>query len=171
MSMNVRFIPRRDVLERLERKYPDFRPYYVEALQALFYLSSDLEKAIDHHFESRHSFSRARFLILMVLLHCEENRLPPNEIAKNLNVTRGNMTGLIEGLVREGYVTRVSSRDDKRVVWVEVTPKGRRYFEGILPDYFKRMSRFMKVLNREEIEAFTSIARKLQQGLSAFSGD
>jgi DNA-binding MarR family transcriptional regulator len=169
MGMNVRFIPKKDALERLEKGYPGFRPSYLEAIQSLFYLSADLEKAIHDHFERRCSFSRARFLILMVLLHSEYKRLPPNEIAKNLNVTRGNMTGLIEGLIKDGFVVRSNSSDDKRVVLIEVTEKGKAFLQSILPDYFKRMSQFMSVLDQDEIASFISIARKLQAGLTAFT--
>src|SRR6478609_1347156 len=101
MGLAVRFIPRKEKLEELEKNFPDFKPYYIEAIQAIFQLSADLEKAIEQHFVSR-KFSRARYLILMILLHCQEKKMTPNEIAKHLNVTRGNMTGLIDCLLKDG---------------------------------------------------------------------
>lgn len=168
MGMNVRFIPDPGVLKKLESRYSDFRPYHVEAIQALFFLSADLEKALNHHFEARAGFSRARFLILMVLMHTEDHRLPPHEIAKRLNVTRGNMTGLVDGLIGDGLVEKTSDSEDGRLVWISVTRKGQQVLENILPDYFKRLSRFMAVLNREEVETFTRLARKFHAGLDAF---
>jgi DNA-binding MarR family transcriptional regulator len=168
MGLAVRFIPRKDALEKMAKSYPDFKPYYIEALQAVFHLSSDLEKAIDHHFTTRCNFSRARYLILMVLLHCEDCKMTPNEIAKKLNVTRGNMTGLVDGLIEDGFVTKIQDKEDRRQVWIEVTPKARKFLEKILPDYFKRMAKFMSVMKKEEIETLIELSRKLQTGLSAF---
>ncbi len=169
MGITARFIPRKQVLQDLEKNYPEFKTYYIEALQALFQLAADMEKSIDGYFNSKCKFSRARYLILMVLLHCDEKHMTPNEIAKKLNVTRGNMTGLIDGLLEDGFVTKVSCKEDRRQVWIEVTPKAREYLSKILPDYFKRMSKFMSVIKKEEIETLTTLARKLQLGLGAFA--
>jgi MarR family 2-MHQ and catechol resistance regulon transcriptional repressor len=169
MSLGIRFIPRKDAMDKLQKSYPDFRPYYVEAVQALFQLSGDLEKAMESHFSSRCNFSRGRFLFLLVLLHAENNRLSPHDIAKTMNVTRGNMTGLIEGLIQKGYVTKSHDPVDRRVVWIEITEEGKAFLKEIFPDYFKRMSEFMSVLTKSEIDTFIGIARKLHAGLGAFT--
>ena len=168
MGLAVRFIPKKEALERLEKNYPDFRPHYIEAIQAIFQLTADTEKAVDHYFASHHKFSRARYLILMVLIHCEDKHMTPHEIAKHLNVTRGNMTGLIDGLVKEGLVTKRQDKVDRRQVWIEATAKANKTLDQILPDYFKTLAKFMSVLKKEEIEVLTQLSRKLQSGLSAF---
>ncbi len=169
MGITARIIPRKEVLEKLERQFPDFRPYYIEAIQALFVLSADLEKSMDAHFANQCKFSRARYLVLLVILHCEEHRMTPNEIAKKLNVTRGNMTGLIDGLLKDGFVTKKLDKEDRRQVWIEVTPKAKERLNEILPDYYRRMAKFMSVLKKEEIESFTKISRKLQASVDAFT--
>lgn len=171
MGITARFIPKKEALEKLEKVFPAFRPYYIEAIQALFVLSTDLEKAMDSHFANHCKFSRARYLILVILLHCPERKATPNEIAKELNVTRGNMTGLIDGLLKDGFVTKKMDREDRRKVWIEVTPKAKERLNEILPDYFSRMAKFMSVLKKEEIETFTKLAKKLQTNLHAFTDD
>lgn len=49
-------------------------------------------------------------------------------VAKALNVTTGTLTIAINSLVKKGYVKRVRSEEDRRVVLVSLTPKGRKAF-------------------------------------------
>lgn len=45
-------------------------------------------------------------------------------IAKILNVTMGTLTISVNALVKKGYVSRVRSEEDRRVVLVSLTPQG-----------------------------------------------
>ena len=166
--ITIRFIPQKEKLEMLEREYPDFNPLYGEAIQALFQLSVDLEKGIDQ-FHLKNGFSRSRFLVLLVLMHEEGNRLTPHEIAVKLNVTRGNMTGLIDCLMKDGLVKKFEDGKDRRKVWIEMTPKARQFLKRVFPDYFKRLARLMSVITRDEIEALIRISRKLNGAMGAFN--
>lgn len=49
-------------------------------------------------------------------------------VAKALNVTTGTLTIAINSLVKKNYVKRVRSEEDRRVVLVSLTPKGRKVF-------------------------------------------
>ena len=46
-------------------------------------------------------------------------------VAGLLRVTTGTLTKAMDGLTEKGYVTRERSKQDKRVVWVSLTEKGR----------------------------------------------
>ena len=46
-------------------------------------------------------------------------------VAKAMTVTMGTLTTAINNLVKKGYVTRVRSAEDKRVVLISLTKKGR----------------------------------------------
>jgi DNA-binding MarR family transcriptional regulator len=169
MSLSLRFIPSPKRLEILEREYA-FKPYYFEALQALFALSNDLEKALEN-LHTKKGFSRARYLVLMVLLHEESHRLTPNEIANRLNVTRGNMTGLIDCLMKSGLVKKYQDTEDRRQVWIESTPKAEVYLKKIMPEHFKRIAQFMSAITRDEADHLIKIARKLHGALGAFTDE
>jgi DNA-binding MarR family transcriptional regulator len=173
MRLTAKILPKKEKVEEIQKKFPEFKPYYFEATQALFAVANDLEKAIDQYFYTRcDKFSRARFLILVILLHSEEERMTPNEIAKTLNVTRGNMTGLIDSLIESGYVTKVQDEEDRRQVWIEITSKAEKFLDAkVFPNYFKKVAKLMGGLKKDEIEAFTKTAIKLQQAASVFSQD
>ena len=49
-------------------------------------------------------------------------------VAKTLQVTTGTLTISINSLVKKGYVARVRSEEDRRVVLISLTHKGRAAF-------------------------------------------
>lgn len=49
-------------------------------------------------------------------------------VAKLMKVTTGTLTKAMDGLTDKGYVTRERSKQDKRVVWVYLTEKGKAAF-------------------------------------------
>lgn len=48
-----------------------------------------------------------------------------SNIAKLMNVTTGTLTKAMDGLTDKGYAVRERSKQDKRVVWVYLTDKGK----------------------------------------------
>jgi DNA-binding MarR family transcriptional regulator len=170
MAINVKFMPKKEVMDKLSKLYPDFRPYYVEAIQELFGLSNELEKALELYY-ARYGFTRARYLILMVLLHSDDKRLQPCDIADSLNVTRGNMTGLVDALLKSGFVKKYSDKEDRRQCWIELTEKGEKFLEKIFPSNFRRIAKFMSVITKAEIESLIQISKKLHGALDAFKED
>jgi len=47
-----------------------------------------------------------------------------SEVANQLNVTLSAATGLVDRLVKAKLVTRERDQEDRRVVWVKITPEG-----------------------------------------------
>ena len=56
---------------------------------------------------------------------------PMNELARHLGVTRPAATGLADRLIAQGLVSRQGDRSDRRVVRLNLTPKGRRVLDNI----------------------------------------
>ncbi len=51
-----------------------------------------------------------------------------SEVAKELSITVGTLTTAINKLVKKGYVERIRSEDDRRVVKLGLTKKGKLLF-------------------------------------------
>ena len=49
-------------------------------------------------------------------------------VAKEMSVTIGTLTIAINSLVKKGYVERVRSEKDRRVVYISLTPKGEKAY-------------------------------------------
>lgn len=72
-------------------------------------------------------------------------------IAKSMNVTTGTMTKAIEGLTEKGYVTRERSKEDKRIVFISLTEKGKRAYEHHEAFHNRMISSMKNSLSREEL--------------------
>ncbi|MEN4918044.1 MarR family transcriptional regulator [Achromobacter spanius] len=86
-----------------------------------------LAGAIDRDCAARlapRQLSEGKF-VLLFLLHGQPDGLPPHELAERAGVTRATITGLVDGLERDGYVLRQSGQADRRKIAVMLTAKGK----------------------------------------------
>ena len=84
-----------------------------------------------------------------------------SQIARNLEVTVGTLTVNMNSLEKKGYIVRERSAEDKRVVLVTLTEKGRKAFFHHR-DFHKAMIRSaIKGLDEEEMNALMNCLMKL----------
>jgi DNA-binding MarR family transcriptional regulator len=53
------------------------------------------------------------------------------ELAGRLHVTPGTLVPLIDRLEEQGYLRRVPDKEDRRLTWLELTPKSDRLFRRL----------------------------------------
>lgn len=91
-----------------------------------------------------------------------------SQIAKQLSVTVGTLTVNMNSLEKKGYILRERAMNDKRVVHVSLTEKGRKAFFHHR-DFHKNMIRSaIKGLDEAEMTALISCLSKLND---FFQGD
>jgi DNA-binding MarR family transcriptional regulator len=79
------------------------------------------------------SLSGARVTLLLTLYFAHDRRLAQNRISREMEVSRTNITNLIDGLVKDDLVTRVTSPVDRRVSYAQLTPAGEALCARLLP--------------------------------------
>lgn len=52
-----------------------------------------------------------------------------SEVAEYLGVSLSAVTSMADRLVKIGYISRKRSENDRRVVWLELTPEGKKVFD------------------------------------------
>jgi DNA-binding MarR family transcriptional regulator len=86
--------------------------------------------AITRELEARlmgtHGLTLSDYDVLVQLARAPERKLRNIELAKAVVLTRSGVTRLVDGLERDGLVTRVSCPSDKRGSFVALTPEGAR---------------------------------------------
>lgn len=91
-------------------------------------------------------------------------------IAHKLSVTVGTLTTNMNGLEKKGYILRERSLEDKRVVHVTLTDKGKKAFYHHR-DFHKNMIRaIIKDLSDEEMEILCSCLVNLNRFLEPDKG-
>ncbi|MFP4697640.1 MAG: MarR family winged helix-turn-helix transcriptional regulator [Eubacteriales bacterium] len=74
--------------------------------------------------------------------------------AKKLQITVGTLTIAINNLVKKGYVSRTRSEEDRRVVLIALTNKGKRAFVHHAKFHKQMIDETIKNLSDEEIKVF-----------------
>ena len=83
-----------------------------------------MNHVMERYFAGR-GLSEGKFKILMLLFDAKDHSLSPTELAKQSNVTKATITGLLDGLVRDGFVSRTHQNKDKRKISIELTKRKR----------------------------------------------
>lgn len=105
----------------------------------------------------------AEFAILETLLH--KGRLRAGELQQKVLVTSGGTTYLVDRLETRGLVRRADCPEDRRIRYVELTPKGRALVRAVFTRHAERLTRVLDGLGAEEQELATRLVKKL--GLAA----
>lgn len=87
------------------------------------------------------------------------------DIAKRLNVTTGTLTTNVNSLEKKGYIVRNRSDEDKRVVLVKLTEKGRKAFFHHRDYHWNMIRSINKSMDRQEREILVRCLEKLNQFL------
>jgi DNA-binding MarR family transcriptional regulator len=74
-----------------------------------------------------------------VLVLTKDGPVRMSEIAASLETSQANVTGLVDRLEAAGYVSRVRAEDDRRVVNVAMTDRGRAMLMGLRERYLERV--------------------------------
>ncbi len=77
--------------------------------------------------------TQQQWAVLAILAEGSVNGLPLSELGKSLDVTKGNITGLIDRMERDGLAKRKDDPKDRRVIRAVITPKGRKILRDIQP--------------------------------------
>ena len=87
-------------------------------------------------------------------------------VAKKLGITAGSLTSAVNSLVNKMYVVRKRSQEDRRVVFIGLTPKGVRAYDHH-KEYHRQMTN--AVIERLD-ESEIPVLLKTLKGLSDFFG-
>lgn len=171
----IKSLPRYECLLEASQKFRDLDPSACEAFLHLLRAGDETAKLIDEHL-TEHEISHGRFTVLMLLLDKSKLCPPPStpaELADKASVTRATMTGLIDTLERDGYVTREPDPKDRRMMSVKLTSKGDSRLQEILPGYFQRIASLMSALTESERKTLVRLLVKIvnQAGVFSQSGD
>lgn len=91
-------------------------------------------------------------------------------VARTLSVTVGTLTIAINNLVKKGYVKRIRSQEDRRVVLLALSDKGVSAYKHHQAFHDKMVMAILKDLNASETEALTTALIKLQKFFRSYSG-
>ncbi len=88
------------------------------------------------------------------------------QLSKKMLVSGGNMTCVVDNLVKEHLVRRIQSEQDRRSVTVELTQEGKEMIERIFPLHAAVIEDVASVLDEREQDELSRLLKKLGSGIS-----
>jgi DNA-binding MarR family transcriptional regulator len=162
----VRRIPKYERLQRMAERFPSLDPAALQAIYVLLGVADEVSAAIGANL-ARYRIGQGKYVVLALLLEHQPRALSHSELAELYGVTKGDITGLVDGLERDGYVKREAHGDDRRVTPIALTPAGRRLIEKLLPERAAWLSALMGGLSVSERKTLVSLLTRVQSGLPA----
>lgn len=91
-----------------------------------------------------------------------------SEVAKELSITVGTLTVAINNLVKKDYVERIRSEDDRRVVKLGLTKKGRLLYRVHQHFHKEMVKNILKGMDKEEEQALLKALKNLHDFLGEY---
>lgn len=132
------------------------------------------EETIKNHLELKKFFKNilkpdrtpvSKYEILMVLNNEEGIRI--GDLSKKVDITRPNLTPLINALEKDGDVERIKDEKDNRASIVKITKKGKQTYQKSLELIEERLKEINNSFNDEELnlinKSFDSIIKTIEK--------
>jgi len=157
--------------QRSEAREEDLAPDRTATLQLLIALGRSaqaIERGVRPHL-AEHGLGMTEFAVLEVLYH--KGALPLGEIRDRILVTGASTTYVVKKLERRGLMRRRTCTEDQRVVFGELTPKGRTRMDEVFPGHVDRLRQVMAGLSVAEKREASGLLRRLSRHARRTTGD
>lgn len=115
----------------------------------------------------RNEFDRTlpRFDV-MSALDRNPDGLKMSEISRLLQVSNGNVTGIVDRLVKDGLAERCNVPNDRRASRVHLTQKGRHEFVSLADEHEKWVDELLGCFDEKEVAILFRLMDKIQKEAS-----
>lgn len=131
---------------------------FIKMMRAANALGSNLSRAL----ADQADLTMSQFAVLEALLHL--GPMNQGEIGAKLLLSGSNITTVIDNLEKRDLVRRERRADDRRVVDVSLTSKGRHLISGLFPNHARRITNLFGALTPKQQDQLAALCRTL--GLS-----
>jgi DNA-binding MarR family transcriptional regulator len=121
-----------------------------------------IERQVRSRLRERFDTTLPRF-DLMSQLERHAQGLKMSELSRRLMVTGGNVTGIVDQLVKEGLVERVDDAADRRAWRVKLTRAGDKAFAEMARAHEEWVVELLGSLTRKESDALMQLLARLKQ--------
>lgn len=147
----IKDLPDANILRRFAERYEGVDSDAVIQFLNILSIGADLTEALDG-FLATYGLLQGRWWVLLLLMREPNLTSTPSILAEKAGVTRATMTRLINGLVRDGLVSRQEDRNDRRSYTVGLTETGQAKLDEVMPDYYPRVSKLMNSIPAQQRE-------------------
>jgi DNA-binding MarR family transcriptional regulator len=130
---------------------------WVRLLRAVRPVEAELRRRLDREF----GVTLPKFDVMAALVR-REGGMTMTEVSRQLMVSNGNVTGIVDRLVAEGLVARIANEDDRRATFVRLTRKGLKLFEAMAAAHERWVDEILATFSDERGEAMVDLLDALR---------
>jgi DNA-binding MarR family transcriptional regulator len=135
----------------------------MELIQDLF----QILKRIEHLQWSRSTDQKLKGSEYELLIHLYltleggDTVLTPSDVSDQLGISPGRVTHLLNPLEESGHIERLRSPDDRRVVLIKLTDKGKAEVEPVIQRTYNSLANIVNYLGEEDIKTLIRLMSSL----------
>jgi len=143
---------------------PEIKRDVDQVLEAIIYLYTE-SRRLTKELARRADLTGPQLTVVKMLEQIGDLSL--SELSERIRAQNSTVTGIIDRMERESLVTRERSKEDRRVVYIRLTAKGRRLAEEIPVEPMEIFRGALESLSAAEVRDLVRIlgkvARRVQQ--------
>ena len=107
--------------------------------------------------------SYIRYLERVIELQETHEKVKVSDLSSALNLPRPGVTRTVCSMVEKGYLNKMSSKEDGRVTYIEISDKGMALFEKFNREFFNDLSSSLNHISIEEADIMIETIEKFYQ--------
>lgn len=128
--------------------------------------SNQVEQYVRARLRSEFDITLPQFDVLAVL-YAADGPQNMSALSRRLMVSNGNVTGVIDRLVRAGLVERSVPESDRRVQYIALTTEGRRRFAAIAATHEGWIAELFSDLGEAQVERLLGLLNSAKRAVQA----
>ena len=143
----------------------------VDAFARLLRAHASLTRELNAGLLTDHGLSITDYQCLLTLAHAENGEMRRVDLAEQLMLTPSGVTRLLDGLERDGWVTKGTCSSDARVTYAVLTEEGRERLESAGRSHVTQVRGLIEgEFSAEELDTLVELLGRLPGG-STGSGE
>lgn len=143
---------------------PELKSEVDQVLEAILYLYTE-SRRITKELARRADLTGPQLTVVKLLEQIGDLSL--SELSEKIRAQNSTVTGIIDRMEREGLVTRERSKEDRRVVYIKLTAKGRELAREIPVEPMEIFRSALETLSAQEMRdlmrIMTKVAKRVRQ--------
>jgi len=131
--------------------------------------TNQIENRIRQNLQARFDTTLPRFDLMAQLERAPEG-LKMSELSQRMMVTGGNVTGITDGLEKEGLVVREVDTADRRVFRVKLTTEGQKQFQRMAAEHEQWVVDLFGGLSQKQKKQLVDLLGELKSHISSGQG-
>lgn len=135
------------------------REQLIEEILHSFHAIRNITKTRALHLGHQNHITHSQWFVLTLTQHFKKRSI--KDIAQALEMSSSAATQLVNGLVQAGLVTRQEDPEDRRLVQLELSPKGKKHLAATKEKRIAEMAEIFDALTDKELEEFVRLHKKV----------